>query len=474
MSTSSSTSASPIFNISGIASGIDTNSIITQLMSIERQPQVRIKQQQTVEAARKQALQDVNTRLLNLQTSFQALRDPGLWADSQEVDSSDTSRITAIQTGGAAAGGYSIGVTRLARAQQLTQGTAATNAAADERLTIQVGAGTAVNVDVSSGDDLATVASKINGTSGVGVYASVVNSKLVLSGKSTGAINAISVTGTGAADFGFAQTQSALDAQYTVDGVAKTSSSNIVTDALAGVSLTLKATTTSDVSISISAPGPNSSSIQSSVQSFIDQYNSTIDFIQSKLTEKVVPNATTDADRIKGVLHSDQGLESLLSSLRESISNPVSGMPANLTTLAQVGVSTGATTGSGTLNQDSIDGKLTLNASTLTSALASDFSNVKKLFTNAAATPDAMGLSQRLDALVTPMVSASGVIAGRIASEQSTIDDLVQQSADMDTRLATKEASLRQQFTAMETALSQAQSQGSYLAGQIAGLSSGG
>src|SRR3954452_6881395 len=174
MSTSSSTSASPIFNISGIASGIDTNSIITQLMSIERQPQVRIQQQQTVENARKQALQDVNTRLLNLQTSIQALRDPGLWADSQEVDSSDTSRITAVQTGGAAAGGYSIGVTRLARAQQLTQGTVATNAAADETLTIKVGAGTSVDVNVSSGDDLSTVASKINGTSGVGVYASVV------------------------------------------------------------------------------------------------------------------------------------------------------------------------------------------------------------------------------------------------------------------------------------------------------------
>ncbi len=473
MSTSSSTSASPLFNISGIASGLDTNSIISQLMSIERQPQVRIQQQQTVEAARKQALQDVNTRLLNLQTTIRALRDPGLWADSQEVDSSDTSRITAIQTGGAAAGGYSIGVSRLARAQQLTQGTAATNASADETLTIQVGAGTAVDVNVSAGDDLATVASRINGTSGAGVYASVVNSKLVLSGKSTGAVNSISVTGTGAADFGFAQSQSALDAQYTVDGVAKTSSSNIVTDALAGVSLTLKATTSSDVSISISAPGPNASTIQNSVQSFIDQYNSTVDFIQSKLTEKVVPNATTDADRIKGVLHSDPGLESLLSSLREAVANPVSGMPANLTTLSQVGVSTGATTGSGTLNQDSIDGKLTLDANALTSALAGDFANVKKLFTNVTGSTDSEGLSQRLDDLVTPMVSASGVIAGRITSEQSTIDDLIQQSADMDTRLATKEASLRAQFTAMETALAQAQSQGAYLSSQIAGLSAG-
>src|SRR5215468_10616597 len=172
---SSSSSASPLFNISGLASGIDTNSIVSQLMSIERQPQVRLQQQQTVETARQQALRDVNTRLQNLQSAIADLRDPSTWADQQEVDSSDTSLVTAVRTGGAAAGGYQVTVTQLARAQQLTQGTGINTASADGTLTIQVGSGTAVNVNVAAGDSLQTVADKINGSSGSPTYATVVN-----------------------------------------------------------------------------------------------------------------------------------------------------------------------------------------------------------------------------------------------------------------------------------------------------------
>ena len=161
---------------------------------------------------------------------------------------------------------------------------------ADGTLTIAVGTGTAVDVSVSAGDSLQTVADKINGSSGSQAYATVVNGKLVLSGKLTGAANTIAVTGTGAADFGFGVTQTALDANYTLDGVAKTSSSNLVTDGMAGVTLNLKGVTAAPVSVTVGAPGPNSSAVQTKVQSFIDQYNSTIDFIRAKLDEKPVLN----------------------------------------------------------------------------------------------------------------------------------------------------------------------------------------
>jgi len=96
---SGSNGASPLFNISGIASGIDTNSLVSQLMQIERQPQVRLQNQQTVEQARQQALRDVNTRLSNLQDAIAGLRDPGTWADQQTVDSSDPTHVTATRTG---------------------------------------------------------------------------------------------------------------------------------------------------------------------------------------------------------------------------------------------------------------------------------------------------------------------------------------------------------------------------------------
>ena len=460
-----------IFSVGGLASGLDTNTIVDQLMSIERQPQVRIAQQKTIETARQQALKDINTRLVNLDNAIAGLRDVGTWADVQDVESSDSSRVAVVRTGGAAAGGYSIGVSRLARAQQLTQGSAATAASADSTLTIQLGSATAIDVALSAGDTLQTVADKINGSSGMGVYASVVNSKLVLSGRTTGAANTIAVTGSAAADFGFGQSQSALDAQYTVDGVAKTSASNIVTDAMAGITLTLKATTSSDVSVSIGAPGPDTDAIQSKVQAFIDQYNSTIDFIRGKLNEKVVPNPTTDADRIKGVLQNDSALSGLLANLRSAIADPVSGRPTTSSLLAQIGVSTGASTGGGTLNRDAIAGKLTLDSAKLTDALTNHFADTKALLNNATGDYTTMGLSQRLDAIVNAWTdSSTGIISSRISSEQSTIDALTQRSADMDVRLATREQALKAQFTAMETALSAAQSQSAWLTSQINSL----
>jgi len=305
----------------------------------------------------------------------------------------------------------------------------------------------------------------------MGVYASVVNSKLVLSGRTTGAANTIAVTGSAAADFGFGQSQSALDAQYTVDGVAKTSASNIVTDAMAGITLTLKATTSSDVSVSIGAPGPDTDAIQSKVQAFIDQYNSTIDFIRGKLNEKVVPNPTTDADRVKGVLQNDSALSGLLANLRSAIADPVSGRPSVSSLLSQIGVSTGASTGDGTLNQDAIAGKLTLDSAKLSDALTNRFMDTKALLNNASGGYSTMGLSQRLDSIVNAWTdSTTGIISSRISSEQSTIDALTQRSAEMDVRLATKEQALKAQFTAMETALSQAQSQSAWLTSQLNSL----
>jgi flagellar hook-associated protein 2 len=465
-------STSPLFNISGIASGVDTNSIVTKLMQIERQPQTRLIQRQTTESARHQALRDVNTRLMNLQTAINGLRDAGTWGDRQSVDSSDPSRISAVRTGGVAAGGYQLAVTRLARAQQLTQSTAATAASADGTLTVKLGAGDAVNVAVSAGDSLQTVADRINGTSGSQVYATVASGKLVLSGKLTGATNTISVTGSSSADFGFGETQTALDSAYSIDGAAHTSGSNVVTDGLAGVTLTLKGLTTAPVSITVGAPGPDSAAVQDRVKAFVDQYNSTLEFIQGKLTEKPVANPTNDAQRTKGVLYGDSSLRGLLTSLRSAIALPISGRPTATSMLSQVGVSTGAAT-SGTLNQDAIAGKLTLDADALGSQLNAHFADTKALFTNPTNDQTTEGVAQRLNRLVDRQISAtSGLLTGRIASQQSTIDDLKKQADAMESRMTAREASLRAQYTAMETAMSQAQAHGQFLAAHLAGLQS--
>jgi flagellar hook-associated protein 2 len=468
-----------MFNIGGLASGLDTNSIIQQLMSIEQQPKVRLQQKQVVEQARQSTLKDVQTRLKNLSLQVAGLRDPGTWNDVQTVDSTDTTKVTATRTGGAAAGGYSLQIVGLARAAQMTQGTSATAASADDTLHIAVGTTTPVSVDVSvaAGDSLQTIADKINSSASTPVYASLMNGKLVLSGKQTGADNAISVTGGAVAtDLGLAETQSAQNADFWLGSTHYTDrSSNVVSDVMPGVSLTLRGTTgTGTVSVVVGSPGADTDAIKTKVQAFVDQYNSTIDFIRGKLDEDTVVNPTTDADRAKGALRGDPGLTSLLTSLRANVADVFSGRPSDTDQLSEAGVSTGATTGSGTLNQDSIAGKLTLDATKLTERLAANFDGVKSLFTSSTGSYDTEGLSQRLDRFLTPWINGDGtnapIMSSRIDASASLISDLTDQMASIDQRLSLREAALRQQFTSLETALSQIQSQGQWLTGQLAQL----
>ena len=66
----------------------------------------------------------------------------------------------------------------------------------------------------------------------------------------------------------------------------------------------------------VSAPAPNTDTITSAIQGFVDQYNSTVDFIHGKVNDPKVANPTTDADREKGMLQGDPQLLSILSNLR--------------------------------------------------------------------------------------------------------------------------------------------------------------
>jgi flagellar hook-associated protein 2 len=464
-STTKSTSATPFFNVGGIATGLDTNSIIDQLLALDRQPETLLTQQSTVETARQAALKAIQTSMQSVQTAAQAMRDPSVWANSQTVTSSNPTAVSAVLIGGAAAGGFQIGVQRLASADQVTQGTSLAAANGDDVLHIQVGSGAAANVSISSGDTLATIASKINANSSSQVYASVVNNKLVLSGQVTGAANTIAVTSdsTLASDLGMSQSLIANDAQYTINGQTMTSATNTVSNGLAGVSLTLNGTTASDASLVVTAPAPNTSKITTAIQGFVTAYNSTVDMIYGYVNDPKVANPTTDAQREAGMLQGDPQLLSILSNLRSAVTTTMSGGTGGLSYLGNIGLSTGAAVGSGTISQDSLKGKISLDTTKLQSALASNFSGVKALFSNATGSFGSEGLSQRMDDIINPQTSATGALNSRITSEASLIQSYSQHIADIEQRVTLHEAALRAQFTAMESAVAQLQSSSSAL-----------
>ena len=211
----------------------------------------------------------------------------------------------------------------------------------------------------------------------------------------------------------------------------------------------------------MSSPAPDQAAITGKVKAFVDQYNSTIDFIRTELTEKRVPNATTDTDARKGPLFGDPQLTGLLSQLRSAMSDKT-GVGGAITSLADIGVSTGTGSG-GAASADSVAGKLTLDADKLADALTDNRLDVKSFLTDTT-----NGIAAKLGGLLDPVAKAStGLIdvrANEAGSESSDIDDQIQALED---RLAQRQERLQAQFTAMEQALAQSQSQGSWLTAQL-------
>src|SRR3954469_22120018 len=120
-STSTTTSSStalnqPTINFTGISSGIDTSSIVTELMKIEAQPKVLLQQKQLVVNARTDAYKDIQTKLYTLKTAADDLRSLTLFNGSPYTSSSDATRLTAAATTNASPGTYDVNVTRMAAA----------------------------------------------------------------------------------------------------------------------------------------------------------------------------------------------------------------------------------------------------------------------------------------------------------------------------------------------------------------------
>ncbi len=447
------------FGLGGLASGIDTATVIDRIMALERRKSTQIKGSQTKVQARQDALKDITTRLKALRSAAAELRAAATWGEVQKVETSDATKVGATQVSGAAPGGFQVGVTQLARAAQKTF-TYTANAAAT---TLTIGA---ISVDVAANSTVDTVASTINGRSDSPVVAANVSGQLVLSAKTTGAATTVSASGTTIAE-DVPKAVAGLDANYTVDGVAKTSASNITTNGIAGVELTLKAVTASAVTVNVGAPAVDQVKIKDKLKAFVEQYNSTVDQIRNKLAEKPVRDAANDVDRRKGALVADSMLSGLLARLRTAVSDTVAGNPATIDEFAEIGVSSGASTGSNAISKDNVSGRLKLDEAKLASALSSDLGGVKRLL---GAVSGVDGFAQRFEAVIAPLTDGGGTLESRVASDDSLLASLRTRLTDTDRRLSGKEAALRKQFAAMESALSQSQTQGAWLSAQLSRL----
>jgi flagellar hook-associated protein 2 len=444
----------------GLASGLDTDSIVTQLMAVERLPRTRLTLRQVAAQAQQDSLSAIRTKLTSLNLATSALSSAALWAPTQSVDTTDATKVTARRTGGAGPGGYQVTVTSLASSEQRTFAFPATTSAAST-LTLQ-GSWQSQGTDVTipAGATVDDAAAAINAKSDSPVYAVNVNGSLVLSSKQTGVSNGFTVTGDAPLSGG--TVKAGADAAYTVDGVDKTWPTNVVPNGIPGVELTLRAPTSSAITVNVGAPAPDKAQTIAAVKAFVAAYNDVVTAVRGELSEKRVPNAQTTADAKKGDLFGDPMLSSMLGDMRSA----VSGAAAGGLTLAAIGVSTGKATGAAA-SADSIDGKLTLDEAALSTALDSDPAAVQKLLGGMTDTP---GFAQSFATTLAPITKGGGLLDGRIDAAGSSVSLIKGQLDTMDQRLSMREAFLRKQFTALETALSKSQSQSADLASRLASL----
>lgn len=453
----SSTVGSPIA-ISGLASGLNTSSIISALMAVERQPVTHLTDAQEKLQGQQKELTSVKSSLQQLALLASEFSMPSLFETSQAVVSSEPLRVSAATSAGAGIGGYELEVTQLANSAQRTFSFA--SPAAEETLTIDGNSFT-----VKAGETAKEFANTVNSTSGSTVYAAVLEGNtLVLSNRATGNTGAefIKVSDPGATLLEKAgSAKEGKNAEYSVDGVAGTSTSNTVTNAIAGVTLTLNGlTTTGPVTIDVQAPGASVSAVEAQVQSFVKLYNSTVETLQKQLSTKPVAKPTNASEFATGTLFGDVELEGVLGDMRQSMYEPIAGLATEMSNPSAIGISTGAASGGGA-SQGSIEGLLTLNSTKLAEAVKTNPAGVQQMLEKWS-----QGLQSKLEQVSGP----GGSLEARANGDSAQITQLTSQISTMNEMLAVREKALQATYAALESAISRNTSQANWLTSQEASL----
>lgn len=390
--------------------GLDINSIVSQLMTVERQPLSQFAAREAGQQARLSAYGSVKTAVSGFQKALSGLNSTARF-QALTATPSDKSFFTASATSNAVAGTYSIEVNALAQAQQLVaagqaSSIAAIGSGAATTLSFDFGTvgggtldagtytgatfasngkGTKTLVIDSSNNSLQGIRDAINAAK-IGVKASLVNDgsgtpyRLTLAADNAGAANSMKISVDGDAAIGsllahdpagtqgLNQTVAAQNASLKVNGIAVSKASNSVSDVISGVTLNLVKTTESAQTLTVSR---DTSAITTSINNFVKAYNDMAGTLKNL--------SAYDAASKKGaILQGDSLVRTLQTQLRGILGTAVAGVPGDLKTLSSIGVSF------------QLDGSLAVDASKLNNAMTSNFDEIASLFASVGKSTDSL------------------------------------------------------------------------------------
>ncbi|MBL8398887.1 MAG: flagellar filament capping protein FliD [Candidatus Accumulibacter sp.] len=462
----------------GLGSNLDVNSIVSQLMSLEKRPLTAMAKQEANFQAKISALGSLQGAIASIQTAATNLVPVSGVTAAQKfsvfrASVTDSSIASVTTTASAVAGSYALEVTQLAKQHSIATATGGTSPfTADGKLTtggtltisLDSAGGSSPNktteIVIADGATVETIRDTINGAS-AGVSAVVINGtagkQLLLTSTTAGSNQFIKLSGVAGLAYdpdatpdplvdSFTQTQAAQGAALKINGIAVTSTTNTVSSAIDGVTLTLqKGPEAPATSLSTSLTiNKDTSSLTAGVNALVKAVN---EFYSTAGNLGRYDAATKTA----GTLNGDSTLLTAQSGFRKALGSvPAELTGATLKTLGDIGISVQK------------DGKLAVDSSQLSKAITDDLSGVANL---------AAAYGKAFKATADGMVGSNGLIAARSDGLNALIQGLEKQSDALAQRLSGIESRYRKQFTTLDTLISGMSKTSSFLTQQLAILS---
>jgi flagellar hook-associated protein 2 len=450
----------------GLASGLDTQAIISALLAVESRPIALLEQRRSTIERQRNLINNFDGLLDDLATAAEDVEDSNSFLAFKTATDDDDAFFSSSAGNNAIAGTYEIGVKSLAT-NEIKGSTGSpdrdTTTNGSGVLTLQVGSGPVQLINVAS-TTLDGIAAAIN-ENGEGVSAQVVDTgadtnpfQLIITSEESGSEGTITLGSDSATDT-FTSFVAGLDgntiregsdAELTFNGIDITRSSNSISDLIQGVTLDLTAASELDVNgdpvstttLTVSTDGEATGE---KLQAFVDAYNAVFDFVQGQFT---APAEGADAPPLFG----DSTLRGVRNSLRSITGGSVDTGNDAFSLLSQVGIEAGT------------DGKLTFNSAEFEEAIAEDEDAVLALFTGEDEEGSPSGIAGRLVATVELYTdSVDGLIKARTDGFARLIRDTDNQIERQNDRLERTEQQLNTRFANLEVLLNRLQGQGGAL-----------
>ena len=497
--------------IGGLASGIDTDSLVKEMMAAQKLPMDKLTQEKTFMEWQKDSYRDVNLAMTKLRDLAGDMRLQSSF-NSYTSTASPAGKVVIETTSASVNGSYKIDVISLASGAKMNSAAAIKTVADPTKsakssdvigtagnITIKGSGAESIVVPILATDTYEAVAKKVQEATAGEVP------ELRMSFDNTTSRFFISTKGMGAdQNFEMTFSDAALAKQVINNGevtsfntatestfITKAANGSVTFDGITVDELTSNKTTINGLTLNLQEVGSSTITVQSNptgtfdkIKAFVDKYNETIADVEKQLIEKRYPNFQPLSTEQKkemtdneielweekarsGLLRNDPILRNAIQQLRSSFTSPVEGITTgNINLLSQIGISTGAW---------SEGGKLFIDEKKLNEALTNKPDEVMNLFTNRVG-EDAVGVGARVYATLNNVIKSLSEKAGSPSSlvDNSQMTKYVKQMDEeisrWQTRLEKIEDRYWKQFTAMEKAISQMNSQSAWISQSLGGM----